>query len=368
MNKLTDKLMLFTITLALYISSVESAYLIVPILITVILSATLSHLDDSRITLGIFAFYIMIVFFEPTFLYFLPLICYDVLFLRVEWLGALSLLPFMVNSAKTLNFSNLFIAVFLVFAYLLKYRTNAFEDMKKDYYELQYSSREMSLQLEQRNKALIEKQDYEINLATLNERNRIARDIHDNVGHMLSRSILQIGALLAVSKDKNTKESLDLIKDTLTEAMNSIRSSVHNLHEESIDLYTELQKLVSNFEFCSIQFDYDVETNLDRNLKYCFISVTKEALSNVIKHSNATKVSVIVREHPALYQLVLQDNGTQGNSQGSNITRNEAGSKTEKGIGLKNIVDRVAAIEGNVNISFNRGFRIFISIPKKNSH
>jgi signal transduction histidine kinase len=43
----------------------------------------------------------------------------------------------------------------------------------------------------------MEKQDYEIYLATLRERNRIAREIHDNVGHMLSRSILQIGALKA---------------------------------------------------------------------------------------------------------------------------------------------------------------------------
>lgn len=354
MNKLMDKFMLFVITLALYVWSVESAYMIAPILFTVILSATLSYLENERITIGIFAFYILFCFYEPAFLYFIPLLFYDVLFVRVQWLGGLALLPLILNSAQVFRPSNVFIAIVLALAYRLKYRTHSFQRMKKEYYELQYTSREMSLQLEQKNKALIEKQDYEINLATLNERNRIARDIHDNVGHMLSRSILQIGALLTVSKDPNIKESLDLIKDTLSEAMNSIRNSVHNLHEESIDLYTELQKLVSNFKFCSIQLDYDIETNLDRNLKYCFISVTKEALSNVIKHSNATKVSVLVREHPALYQLVIQDNGTQGES-----------NKTEKGIGLKNIADRVAALEGNVNISFNRGFRIFLSIPKK---
>lgn len=365
MNKLMDKFMLFVITLALYVWSVESAYMIAPILITVIFSATLSYLEDERITLGIFAFYILFCFYEPAFLYFIPLLSYDVLFLKAKWVGGLALLPLILNSAQTFRTTNLFIAVFFVLAYLLKYRTHSYQNIKKEYYELQYTSREMSLQLEQRNKALIEKQDYEINLATLNERNRIARDIHDNVGHMLSRSILQIGALLTVSKDPNIKESLDLIKDTLSEAMNSIRNSVHNLHEESIDLYMELQKLVSNFKFCSIQLDYEIETNLDRNLKYCFISVTKEALSNVIKHSNATKVSVMVREHPALYQLVIQDNGTKTNSQGSDIIQNEVSNKTEKGIGLKNIADRVVALEGNVNISFNRGFRIFLSIPKK---
>lgn len=208
------------------------------------------------------------------------------------------------------------------------------------------------MQLERKNKELLEKQDYEINLATLKERNRIARDIHDNVGHLLSRSILQIGALLAINKDEETKESMELIKDTLSEAMNSIRTSVHDLHDESIDLQAEIQKLIDNFKFCSIKLDYDVKTSLAINIKYCYIAVTKEALSNIINHSNATKVLVIIREHPALFQLVIQDNGTKSSY------------NSENGIGIKNITDRVAALGGNVNISTEKGFRIFISIPK----
>jgi len=135
--------------------------------------------------------------------------------------------------------------------------------------------------------------------------------------------------------------------------MDSIRTSVHNLHEESIDLQTEIQKLIDGFSFCPVKFDYDVASNQEKNLKYCFIAVTKEALSNIIKHSNATEALVIVREHPALYQLVIQDNGSNSNYNSDN------------GIGIKNISDRVTAIGGNVHISNNKGFRIFISIPKK---
>lgn len=56
--------------------------------------------------------------------------------------------------------------------------------------------------LQEKNKNLMEKQDYEIYLATLRERNRIAREIHDNVGHMLSRSILQMGALITIHKEE----------------------------------------------------------------------------------------------------------------------------------------------------------------------
>ncbi len=66
---------------------------------------------------------------------------------------------------------------------------------------------ELKLVMEQRNRELLEKQDNEIYLATLRERNRIAREIHDNVGHMLSRSILQVGALATICKEEKRSGS-----------------------------------------------------------------------------------------------------------------------------------------------------------------
>lgn len=158
--------------------------------------------------------------------------------------------------------------------------------------------------------------------------------------------------MLVTSKDEKAVESLRSIKDTLSSAMDSIRNSVHDLHDESIDLHTEIQTLINDFKFCFVELDYDIESSLEKNLKYCFLSVTKEALSNIIKHSNATKVSIILREHPALFQLIIKDNGRKSIYKSGN------------GIGPKNISDRVSAFNGNVNISDNNGFRIFISISK----
>lgn len=364
MDKLIDKLIIFMITLTLYIPSVDHVYMIIPILIVVLLSALLSYFEDDRIILGISVAYIIICFYEPFFLFFLPIICYDILIFRIKWVWAFALLPLVVNSIETFSLYHVLIGAFLVVSYILKFRTTSLQHITKEYYELQYNAKEISMQLEKKNKSLMEKQDYEINLATLNERNRIARDIHDNVGHMLSRSILQVGALLTINKDEKIKQSLNSIKDTLTEAMDNIRNSVHNLHEESIDLQTEIQKLIDNIEFYSIHFDYDVETNPDKGLKYCFISVVKEALANVIKHSNATEVSVTIREHPGLYQLIIQDNGTRISSKIGNKSGKQIDDAIAKGIGLMNIEDRVAAFDGNVNISLDKGFRIFISIPK----
>jgi len=353
MNKIIDKIVIFIITFALYTPNANGRYIIAPILIAIILSGFLSYIENELITKLVFATYFIGCFFLPQLLFFLPLICYDVILLKVRWLWTLSLLPPIINSSDGFIISKWLVIAFILVAYVLKHRSIAFENMEKSYHNLRDNTKEVSIHLEKKNKELLEKQDYEIHLATVTERNRIARDIHDNVGHLLSRSILQVGALLAINKDEITKESLSLVKDTLSEAMDSIRTSVHNLHEESIDLQTEIQKLINNFSFCPVKFDYDVASNLEKNMKYCFIAVTKEALSNIIKHSNATEALVIVREHPALYQLVIQDNG-------SNSSYN-----SDNGIGIKNISDRVTAIGGNVHISNNKGFRIFISINKQ---
>lgn len=352
MKKLVDKLVIFIISFVIYIPNADYVYMIVPLLIITIISALLSYLEDLRITLIIFSAYLIACFFVPSFLFFIPLICYDVIFLKGKELWVLAFIPIILSLAQIASNTLLLIAIFIPVVYLLKHRTISLERLENTFYELHDNTKEISIQLEKRNKELLEKQDYEIHLATVTERNRIARDIHDNVGHLLSRSILQIGALLSINKDGETKNSLRLIKDTLAEAMDSIRKSVHNLHEESIDLQTEIQKLIDSFNFCSIRFNYDMETNLEKNIKYCFIAVTKEALSNIIKHSDATEAFITICEHPALFQLVIQDNGSK------------ASYKSENGIGIKNITDRVDTIGGNVNITTERGFRIFISVPK----
>lgn len=353
MKKLIDKLVILIISLALYIPDANNIYMIVPILISIALSAILSYLENERIATIVFIIYLIVCFFMPNLLFFIPLICYDAVLLKSKGIWTLSFLPLITDSTVALFMPKWLIAAFILTSYALKCRTVSLLTIEKEYYKLRDNTKEISIQLEKQNKELLEKQDYEINLATLTERNRIARDIHDNVGHLLSRSILQIGALLVINKDEQSKESLIIIKDTLSEAMDSIRDSVHNLHEKSVDLQTEIQKLVDNFKFCSIKFNCHIETNIEKNIKHCFITVTKEALSNIIKHSNATEVSITIREHPALYQLVIQDNG-------SSFSYN-----SENGIGIKNINDRVVSVGGNINIGNDKGFRIFISIPKK---
>jgi signal transduction histidine kinase len=170
---------------------------------------------------------------------------------------------------------------------------------------------------------------------------------------MLTRSILQMGALLTIHKEEPLQGQLSAVNDTLNEAMNNIRESVHDLHNESLDLRQTIAEAVDELKGrCEIAMEYDMTEQVPRNVKYCFVAIVKEAVANVIKHSNADQLTVILREHPGFYQMSIEDNGTQ-------IRRNE-----NPGIGLTNMTDRVEALHGTIRFLTEKGFRILISIPK----
>lgn len=258
-----------------------------------------------------------------------------------------------------------FILSFFLWLYAGKYQT-----LYQDFHQIRDDSEEHALLLSEKNKALLEKQDYEIYAATLRERNRIAREIHDNVGHVLSRSILMTAACKTINKNDALDPLLGNLEESLNGAMNSIRSSVHDLHDDAVDLEDAIKGLVKDFTFCPVNLTYDMSRQIPREVKYSLISITKEGLSNVMRHSNADSVNILLREHPALYQLCIEDNGTPGN--GIPSIQTEADINKEKstsgGMGLSNIQDRAKALGGTVQITQENGFRIFVTIPKSVSN
>lgn len=275
--------------------------------------------------------------------------------------------------------------LFFIVAFFLQFRTEAEEKLRQDFMKLRDDSTEKNLLLEEKNHMLVEKQNYEIYTATLKERNRIAREIHDNVGHLLSRSILITGAAKAVSSSEAVSPLLDSLDISLNQAMTSIRTSVHDLHDESVNLRESVEGLISEFQFCPVSLDYDMGLEIPRDVKYCFISIVKEALSNMARHSNATSAYIVMREHPALYQLCIEDNGKIPGS--SCISQSFSENRTSdsffgnprhlqntgwydfstqnRGMGLSNIHDRLAPLHGTVQITTDHGFRFFITIPKE---
>lgn len=364
MLEIHDKIFLFICCLTLYLFKIQDAYMIIPIILALITSCLSTYSDDRRLKLAFYLIYIAFCLLIPNCYAFLPFILYDIALYDYQILGVLSIVPLFRYYSK-INFTIvIFSFIFISLAWYLKQRTITSIRLLTEYNELRDTSKELSILQEQKNQSILENQDYEINLATLNERNRISKEIHDNIGHLLSRSLLQIGALLMITKEEYTKEALTDLKQSLSEGMDSIRESIHNMHNESIDLFSQIDTIVKDFTFCNINFEYDVVSNLDIKLKYSIIAIIKEALSNIIKHSNASKVLVSIYEHPAMYQLIISDNGTMDEQLKLKMTKLIENQLYVDGMGIQNITDRVKNFNGNININLENGFRIFITIPK----
>ena len=250
------------------------------------------------------------------------------------------------------------VVLLMAFAIMLSYFTELLLGYKMKLHSMRDASMEHDMLMEQMNHQLIEKQNAQIYNATLKERNRIAREIHDNVGHMITRSILQVGAIGVINTDEKLKAPISDLKSTLDTAMDSMRKSVHDLYDESVDLRQALAKLKPTDSAFAFSLEYDCEDDVSRDVKYAFIAIAKEAVNNAVKHSNGDEIRIIVREHPAFYQLEIMDNGTS-------VDERSLSGETGDGIGIKNIKERVAAIGGTMRIKADDGFRIFVTLMKK---
>ena len=250
------------------------------------------------------------------------------------------------------------VVLLMAFAILLSYFTEQLLGYQMKLHSMRDASMEHDMLMEQMNHQLIEKQNAQIYNATLKERNRIAREIHDNVGHMITRSILQVGAIGVINTDEKLKAPIADLKSTLDTAMDSMRKSVHDLYDESVDLRQALAKLKPTDSAFAFSLEYDCEDDVSRDVKYAFIAIAKEAVNNAVKHSNGDEIRIIVREHPAFYQLEIMDNGTS-------VDERSLSGETGDGIGIKNIKERVAAIGGTMRIKADDGFRIFVTLMKK---
>lgn len=374
MTEMIEKalLLLFGIILAGQNTSLVAP--VVALLLGIIAAALGSYVSEDKYKCIYMAGFFVGCFLLPELCCFLPVVFYDCAMSRPMWLWYIQapLLGIYLGFKGVMELQMLLVlAVLLMLAAVLGRRSGQMRLLQREMIRLRDSSTELNLVLREKNKSLMEKQDYEIHLATLRERNRIAREIHDNVGHMLSRSILQMGALMTLHKEEPLCAQLKSVGDTLNQAMNNIRESVHDLHDDSVDLRLAITEATREMqERYELTIDYDMSACVPREVKYCFITVVKEAMANITKHSDASRINLILREQPAFYQLVVEDNGSVTCGNGSGIQKdmgwqeNTAWLEGSGGIGLSNMRERVEALHGSFRIHTEKGFVIFISVPK----
>lgn len=195
----------------------------------------------------------------------------------------------------------------------------------------------------------------DIEIAVLSERNRIAREIHDVIGHTLSSSILQTEAL-KLSAPEEMHPDFDTLQRTLQSGMFDIRRSLHHLHSSSLHLRDELTAIAKQPQPLSIELDCHIDEDaMDYALKFQLISIVKEAVTNVNKHSDATKMNIRLTEKPEFYILSLKDNGR---------TKTNESKPEHLGIGMISLQEFAKKHSGNLSFGFHDGFYIYLTFKK----
>ena len=316
--------------------------------------------------------YIMVTVFVPSFVPFAPLALYDIA-RRVRrehvWvaLGAGAIfvcaLVAYAHAGALPTRALLLTAILSVAATLLSLRTAQLEREQERMRRTRDELQERALALEARNRDLADRQDYEVELATLAERARIAREIHDNVGHQLTRASLQTEALRVVhANEPGVAADFADVKRTVDEALQLVRSSVHALNDNAANLSVQLERIVEGARSDGgPQIELEVlAEHAPANVANCFAAVLREALSNAIRHACAQTVTVRCMEHPSFYQLIVTDDGAGG------VQASSRG--TAEGMGLGSMRERVEALGGTFTAGPRAGasgWRVFATVPKQ---
>lgn len=375
MNRLFDKSIVLACCIAAAMGLAVDARLVAAFCLGVAVASLTEIAQDERARRAGEAAsyaYIMVAVFVPSFVPFAPLALYDIArYVRREhvWvaLGAGAIfvcaLVAYAHAGALPTRALLLTAILSVAATLLSLRTAQLEREQERMHRTRDELQERALALEARNRDLADRQDYEVELATLAERARIAREIHDNVGHQLTRASLQTEALRVVhANEPGVAADFADVKRTVDEALQLVRSSVHALNDNAANLSVQLERIVEGARSDGgPQIELEVlAEHAPANVANCFTAVLREALSNTMRHACAQTVTVRCMEHPSFYQLIVTDDGAGG------VQASSRG--TAEGMGLGSMRERVEALGGTFTAGPRAGaggWRVFATVPKQ---
>ena len=200
------------------------------------------------------------------------------------------------------------------------------------------------------------------NQATLEERNRIAREIHDSLGHSLTALNLQLETALKLSKSDIPRAMtfLATAKELGSKALQDVRQSVSKMRSHPLQGQT-LEQLIE-----ILAADFQRSTGILPNCQISIISplsmeistpiyrIIQESFTNISKYAQATEVQLELTTTLETLKLIIQDNGS-----GFDVEQNTTG------FGLQSMRDRTLSLRGEFHIhsSYNAGCQIIVNIP-----
>jgi signal transduction histidine kinase len=215
-------------------------------------------------------------------------------------------------------------------------------------------------ELKDANDKLREYADQVEELATLKERNRVAREIHDSLGHYLTVVIVQIEAAMAVF-EKDRERSLDVLRKAqglAQKGLTDVRRSVGALRASPTETHSLIDSLNTLIEECrvsglSTEFQFTgTPRKLSPSAELALYRAAQEALTNVRKHSQARAATVTLNYSTDSVWLKVHDDGV-------------GATELTKGFGLVGMHERVQNLGGEVRITTaaNQGFTLEVGLP-----
>ncbi|GAB1509220.1 sensor histidine kinase [Actinophytocola sp. KF-1] len=194
-------------------------------------------------------------------------------------------------------------------------------------------------------------------LSAATERNRVARDIHDSLGHHLTAITIQLAKASAFG-ERDPAVAAQALADASTSAqraLRDVRTSVGALRAAPVPLRSALADLAGQDDRVTVRVTGD-ERDLDPAAATALHRAAQEAVTNARRHSEATEVSVTITYDRAATRLVVADNG-----------RGFDPAARTGGFGLSGLRERAALVGGTcaVESSPGRGTRVTFSVPAR---
>ena len=223
------------------------------------------------------------------------------------------------------------------------------------------TERESQQRLQQANQRLQSSAQEIEKLAMDQERNRIARDIHDSLGHSLTALNVQLESALKLW-DKNpakAQQFLSQAKRLGTQSLQEVRQSVATLRQDPLagnSLKAAIAQLLQDMQTAHphlhIHSDLNLTEPLPSNLNVILYRILQEGLTNIIKHARAQTIHLHLTRSKTLVSLTLEDDGV-----------GFAPDQVRAGFGLQSMRDRAEAAGGTFTIQQRNGTRLQINLP-----
>lgn len=188
---------------------------------------------------------------------------------------------------------------------------------------------------------------------------RISSDLHDNVGSILAGLAMQSQLLAHNSKEEEQKKSLINISDLSRDAVEQMRDVVWTFDTRKDTyqgLFDKMRSAASKlFSRTGITYDFNCDS-IDNTIKIhtakrqAIYLLFKEALTNILRHSDATKVRISIIHKKAYLKLIIHDNGSPQSV------------NDKSGQGMLNMKMRAESIQGKLDIRYDKGFVVELTV------